>query len=77
MAAPIPSIGNEILSQTGTKGIAVPPSWPGDRGPVSSFTQVPQMLLAGDRNGVIRNGDFAIISTFPLDRRALGGRRGW
>ncbi|HUC61920.1 MAG TPA: hypothetical protein VMF53_08175, partial [Alphaproteobacteria bacterium] len=62
----IPSIGNEILSQTGTSGITVPQSWPGARydlvwvfdrptgtGPITQFTQVPQMLLAGDQNTII------------------------
>jgi hypothetical protein len=62
----IPSIGNEILSQTGTSGISVPQTWPGDRydlvwvfdrpsgaGVITSFTQVPQMLLAGDQNTII------------------------
>jgi hypothetical protein len=62
----IPSIGNEILSQTGTKGIPMPQNWPGARydlvwvfdrpggsGPISTFTQVPQMLLAGDQNSAI------------------------
>jgi hypothetical protein len=55
-------IVSELLSQSGTSGLAVPPGpWPGDRydmvlvfdrksgeGPFETFTQVPQMLLAGD-----------------------------
>jgi hypothetical protein len=62
----IPAIGGEILSQTGTSGITVPQKWPGDRydlvwvfdrpsgaGPITAFTQVPQLLLAGDQSTVI------------------------
>jgi hypothetical protein len=62
----IPAIGGEILSQTGTRGITVPQKWPGDRydlvwvfdrpsgaGPITAFTQVPQLLLAGDQSTVI------------------------
>jgi hypothetical protein len=62
----IPSIGGEILSQTGTGGITVPQTWPGGRydlvwvfdrpsgaGPITAFTQVPQLLLAGDQSTVI------------------------
>jgi len=62
----IPSIGGEILKQTGSTGIALPSKWPGDRydlvwvfdrasgrGPITNFVQVPQLLLAGDQRSVI------------------------
>lgn len=55
-------IVTELLRQSGTSGLAVPPGpWPGERydmvlvfdrpkgeGAFETFTQVPQMLLAGD-----------------------------
>lgn len=58
-------IVNELLQQTGTTGLSNIPAgpWPGSRydmvlvfdrpsgsGPFTAFTQVPQMLLAGDVN---------------------------
>ena len=56
------SIVSELLQQTATSGLEVPPGpWPGARydmvlvfdrptgkGPFTAFTQVPQLLLAGD-----------------------------
>ena len=54
------------LKHTGTSGITLPSTWPSDRydlvwrfdppsgsGPIASFSQVPQLLLAGDRHHVI------------------------
>jgi hypothetical protein len=62
----IPAIGHHVLRHTRTSGLAVPADWPGERydlvwvfdrptgsGPVTAFRQVPQLLLAGDRPGVI------------------------
>ncbi|MDC0707946.1 hypothetical protein POL68_05635 [Stigmatella sp. ncwal1] len=62
----IPAIGQEILRQTLTQGIQLPGKWPGARydlvwvfdrplgsGPVTAFTQVPQLLLDGDSPAVI------------------------
>lgn len=56
----IPAIGNAIVGNKTT----VPQKWPGDRfdvvwvftakpGGGYAFTQVPQMLLAGDKSSVI------------------------
>jgi hypothetical protein len=62
----IPAIGHHILRHTDTSGLSLPTTWPGERydlvwvfdrpsgsGPIASFTQVPQLLLAGDRDSVI------------------------
>jgi hypothetical protein len=62
----IPAIGQHILKHTGTSGLSLPASWPGERydlvwvfdrpagsGPITAFTQVPQLLLAGDQGSVI------------------------
>jgi hypothetical protein len=62
----IPEIGRHILRHTGASGLSVPATWPGERydlvwvfdrpdgnGPITSFSQVPQRLLAGDRDSVI------------------------
>ena len=62
----IPAIGAHLLKHTGTTGIVLPTSWPEDRydlvwvfdrptgsGPITAFTQVPQLLLAGDRDSVL------------------------
>ena len=64
----IPDIGSHILKHTGTPvdQFPLPEKWPGDRydivwvfdrpegsGSIASFTQVPQMLLAGDESTVI------------------------
>jgi hypothetical protein len=64
----IPAIGRHILKHTGTPGLSVPAAWPGARydlvwvfdrpsgsGPITSFNQVSQLLLAGDRSCVIPN----------------------
>ncbi len=63
-----PGISQYILtdSQTPSGKFNIPSQWPGDRydlvwvfdrpsgsGPITAFTQVPQLLLAGDRNSVI------------------------
>ncbi len=63
-----PGISQYILtdSQTPSGKFNIPSKWPGDRcdlvwvfdrpsgsGPITTFTQVPQLLLAGDRNSVI------------------------
>jgi hypothetical protein len=62
----IPAIGEHLLKHSGASGIALPTSWPEDRydlvwvfdrpagdGPIISFTQVPQLLLAGDQDNVL------------------------
>jgi hypothetical protein len=62
----IPAIGQHILKHTGTSGLSLPTTWPSERydlvwvfdrpsgsGPISAFNQVPQLLLAGDRESVI------------------------
>ena len=62
----IPAIGHHILKYTETSGLTVPASWPGERydlvwvfdrpsgsGRIGSFSQVPQLLLAGDQPSVI------------------------
>ena len=54
------------MPPSGTSGLTVPAHWPGERydlvwvldrpsgrGPIVSFTQVPQLLLAGDRANLI------------------------
>ena len=62
-----PGISQYILNDTGTTGtLGIPTKWPGDRydlvwvfnrpsgnGPITSFVQVPQMLLPGDSTTVI------------------------
>ena len=62
----IPAIGAHLLAHSGASGIALPTSWPQDRydlvwvfdrpagsGPITAFTQVPQLLLAGDLDSVL------------------------
>jgi hypothetical protein len=62
----IPAIGHHILKHTGTSELPVPASWPSERydlvwvfdrpsgsGRITSFSQVPQLLLAGDQRRVI------------------------
>ena len=62
----IPAIAHHILGHTDTHGLSLPATWPGERydlvwvferpsgsGPIISFRQVPQLLLAGDRDTVI------------------------
>jgi hypothetical protein len=62
----IPQIGHHILKHTDTPALSLPGAWPGERydlvwvfdrpagtGPIVSFHQVPQLLLAGDRDSVI------------------------
>jgi hypothetical protein len=62
----IPSLGEEILKQTGTTTLTVPSAWPGDRydlvwvfdrpvgsGPITAFNQVPQLLPAGDLDSIL------------------------
>lgn len=62
----IPAIGAHLLKHTGATGIALPTNWPEDRydlvwvfdrpagsGPITAFTQVPQLLLAGDQDSVL------------------------
>ncbi len=64
----IPHLARHILKHTGTPGnwFPVPDTWPGDRydlvwvfsrpaglGPMTAVHQVPQMLLAGDKDTVI------------------------
>jgi hypothetical protein len=62
----IPAIGHHFLKHTGTSALTIPASWPDERydlvwvfdrpsgsGPIISFSQVPQLLLAGDQEGVI------------------------
>ena len=62
----IPEICRHILKHTDMPRLSVPATWPGARydlvwvfdrpggsGPVTAFTQIPQLLLAGERNCVI------------------------
>lgn len=62
----IPAIGRHILRHTDTSKLSLPTTWPGERydlvwvfdrpsgsGRITSFHQVPQLLLAGDRDSVI------------------------
>jgi hypothetical protein len=62
----IPAIGHHILKHTETSGLTVPASWPSERydlvwvfdrpsgsGRITSFSQLPQLLLAGDQPSVI------------------------
>jgi hypothetical protein len=62
----IPAIGTHLLKRSGASGIALPTAWPQDRydlvwvfdrpsgsGPITAFTQVPQLLLAGDQDSVL------------------------
>jgi hypothetical protein len=62
----IPAIGAHLLEHSGASGIALPTSWPQGRydlvwvfdrpagsGPITGFTQVPQLLLAGDQDSVL------------------------
>jgi len=64
----IPPMADHILEKTGTPAgtFAIPPKWDGDRfdlvwvfdrpigdGPITAFTQVPQLLLAGDEDTVL------------------------
>ncbi|HYQ03075.1 MAG TPA: hypothetical protein VER96_30590 [Polyangiaceae bacterium] len=62
----IPSLGTEILKQTGTTQLTLPSKWPGARydlvwvfdrptgsGPIVAFNQVPQLLLAGDLDSIL------------------------
>jgi hypothetical protein len=62
----IPAIGHHFLKHTDTPRLTIPATWPDERydlvwvfdrpsgsGPIISFSQVPQLLLAGDQQGVI------------------------
>jgi len=62
----IPAIGAHLLKHSGASGITLPTTWPQDRydlvwvfdrpsgsGPITAFTQVPQLLLAGDLASVL------------------------
>jgi hypothetical protein len=62
----IPAIGHHFLQHTDTPRLTIPTTWPDERydlvwvfdrpsgsGPIISFSQVPQLLLAGDQPGVI------------------------
>ncbi|MEO1090523.1 MAG: hypothetical protein AAFX81_07820 [Pseudomonadota bacterium] len=67
----IPDLCRHVLKQTDTPAdrFALPPKWHGDRydlvwvfdrpsgdGPITGFVQVPQLLLAGDRESVLPTG---------------------
>ena len=62
----IPAIAQHVLLHTDTSGLTVTAHWPDERydlvwvldrpsgrGPIISFTQIPQLLLAGDRGSAI------------------------